>query len=166
MTACTMSFAHGSNDIANAVGPFATIFLIWKDGVFKSSGSPVPVWILAYGGVGLIAGLTTYGYKIMSSLGNRITLHSPSRGFSMEFGSSLTVILATRLGLPVSTTQIISGATIAVGLCNGDVRAVNWKMVLWILFGWVITIPITGVGAGVIFAIILNSPRFGYHSAI
>jgi sodium-dependent phosphate transporter len=128
------------------------------------SKSPVPVWILAYGGIGIVIGLATYGYKIMSVLGNRITLHSPSRGFSMEFGAALTVILATRLALPVSTTQSISGATVAVGLCNGDRRSINWKMVLWICFGWVITIPITGVGAGLIFAIITNSPRFGFKS--
>jgi sodium-dependent phosphate transporter len=161
-----MSFAHGSNDIANAIGPFATIYLIWKEGDFEGSKAPVPVWILAYGGAGLVLGLATYGYKIMAVLGNRITLHSPSRGFSMEFGAAITVAMATRLALPISTTQSIAGSTIAVGLCNGDYKAINWKMVLWICFGWVITLPVTGLFSGLIFAVMINSPRFGFKSTI
>ncbi len=97
----------------------------------------------------------------MRNLGNRITLHSPSRGFSMELGSAVTVVLATRLALPVSTTQCITGATVGVGLCNGDWRTINWRMVAWIYFGWFITLPVTGLIAGCLLAIIINAPQFG-----
>ncbi|KAF2398541.1 phosphate-repressible phosphate permease [Trichodelitschia bisporula] len=160
LTAATASFAHGANDVSNAVGPFATIFLIWHTGQLGSK-TPVPDWILAFGGVAIILGLWLYGYNIMRNLGNRITLHSPSRGFSMELGSAITVILATRLKLPVSTTQCISGATVGVGLCSGDWRTINWRMVAWIYMGWIITLPVTGIISGCLMGIIINAPRWG-----
>jgi sodium-dependent phosphate transporter len=98
MTAATASFVHGANDISNAIGPYATIYEIWSSGTLPvKDKAQVPLWILAFGGVALVIGLWTYGYNIMRNLGNRITLHSPSRGFSMELGSAITVILATRL---------------------------------------------------------------------
>lgn len=98
MTACTASFTHGANDVSNAIGPYSTIFQIWQSGVLPPGGeASVPLWILAFGGVGLVIGLWTYGYHIMHNLGNRLTLHSPSRGFSMELGSTITIIIATRL---------------------------------------------------------------------
>lgn len=128
MTATAASFTHGANDVANAIGPYATVYLIWNSGEQKSE-VPVPIWILAFGGAGIVIGLWTYGYNIMRNLGNRLTLMSPSRGFSMELGSTITIILATRLKLPVSTTQCITGATVGVGLCNGDWRTINWRMV-------------------------------------
>lgn len=115
----------------------------------------------AFGGAAIVVGLWTYGYNIMRNLGNRITLHSPSRGFSMELGSAVTVVLATRLALPVSTTQCITGATVGVGLCNGDWRTINWRMVAWIYFGWFITLPVTGLIAGCLLAVIINAPQFG-----
>ncbi|KAF1986501.1 putative phosphate-repressible Na+/phosphate cotransporter Pho89 [Aulographum hederae CBS 113979] len=160
LTAATASFTHGANDISNAVGPFATIFLIWHTGELSSS-VPVPNWILAFGGIALVIGLWTYGYNIMRNLGNKITLHSPSRGFSMELGSAVTVIMATRLKLPVSTTQCITGATVGVGLCNGDWRTINWKMVAWIYAGWIITLPVAGIISGCLVGIIINAPRWG-----
>ncbi|TRM61011.1 phosphate transporter [Schizophyllum amplum] len=162
MTACTASFAHGSNDISNAVGPFSTIYEVWRSGSYVGAKTPVPTWILAYGAVWLVIGLATYGYNIMRVLGNRLTLHSPTRGFSMELGSSIAVVLASQLALPVSTTQCIVGATAAVGICNGDVRSVNWRGIAWIFASWVITVPITGVVSGCLFGIITNAPRFGY----
>lgn len=106
-------------------------------------------------------GLWTYGYNIMRNLGNKLTLHSPSRGFSMELGSVVTVVMATRLALPVSTTQCITGATVGVGLCSGTWRTVNWRMVAWIYFGWFITLPCTAVIAGGLMAIIINAPSWG-----
>ncbi|KAF7558080.1 hypothetical protein G7046_g5883 [Stylonectria norvegica] len=112
MTACTASFTHGANDVANAIGPYATIYQIWSSGDLAGSKSNVPIWILCFGGAGIVLGIWTYGYNIMRNLGNRLTLHSPSRGFSMELGSAVTIILATRLKLPVSTTQCITGATV------------------------------------------------------
>jgi solute carrier family 20 (sodium-dependent phosphate transporter) len=109
LTASTTSFAHGANDVSNAIGPYTTIYFIWQTGKI-SSKVPVPLWILAFGGGAIVLGLWTYGYNIMRSLGNKITLHSPARGFSMELGAATTIIMATKLALPVSTTQCITGA--------------------------------------------------------
>ncbi|KAK3312837.1 phosphate-repressible phosphate permease [Apodospora peruviana] len=185
MTAATASFTHGANDISNAIGPYATVFQIWNEGALPvKDKAEVPIWILVFGGAMLVIGLWTYGYNIMRNLGNRITLHSPSRGFSMELGSAVTVILATRLSkftyslthsppyltnicadplpeLPVSTTQCITGATVGVGLCSGTWRTINWRMVAWIYMGWIITLPLTGIFSGCLMGIIINAPRWG-----
>ncbi|KAF1956564.1 phosphate transporter [Byssothecium circinans] len=160
MTAATASFAHGANDVSNAIGPLSAIYLIWQSGE-TSSKSPVPIWILVFGGAAISIGLWTYGYNLIINLGNRLTLHSPSRGFSMELGAALTVILATRLGLPISTTQCITGATVGVGLCSGTWRAINWRMIGWIYMGWVVTLPVAGIISGGLMGIIINAPRWG-----
>lgn len=159
LTAATSSFAHGANDVANATGPLATVFLVWSTNDIRKKPE-VPLWILAYGGAGIVIGLWTYGYNIMRNLGNRLTLHSPSRGFSMELGSAVTVVLATRLSLPVSTTQCIVGATMGVAFCNGDLKALNWRMVGWCYGGWIFTLPIAGIISGCLMAIIINAPRW------
>ncbi|EFQ34466.1 phosphate transporter [Colletotrichum graminicola] len=161
MTACTASFTHGANDVANAIGPYATIFQIWNTGVLSGSKSEVPIWILCFGGAGIALGIWTYGYNIMRNLGNRLTLHSPARGFSMELGAAVTIILATRLKLPVSTTQCITGATVGVGLCSGTWRSINWRMVAWIYMGWIITLPTAGIISGCLAGVIVNAPRWG-----
>lgn len=179
MTASAASFVHGANDVANAVGPYASIYQIWKDGVVPGGKSNVPIWILAFGGAGIAIGIWTYGYRIMANLGNRITLMSPARGFSMELGSVVTVVIATRLGmfsspplrkhrvtnrhsaeLPVSTTQCITGAIVGVGLCNGDWRAINWRMVAWIYLGWFITVPTAGLISGCMMGFITYAPNW------
>lgn len=160
MTAATASFTHGANDVANAIGPYTTVYKIWQEGEVTSSKPGVPTWILAYGGAGIVVGLWTYGYHIMKNLGNRLTLQSPSRGFSIELGAAATIILATKLKLPISTTQCITGATVGVGLCNGDWRAINWRMVVWIYIGWMITLPIAGIISGCIMGFVVNAPRF------
>ncbi|KAL4884915.1 phosphate transporter [Aspergillus karnatakaensis] len=161
LTASTASFAHGANDLSNAVGPYATIYSVWKNGSLEGSKTEVPYWILAFGGAALVIGLWTYGYNLMRNLGNRITLHSPSRGFTMELGSAITIIMATKLKLPVSTTQCITGATVGVGLCNGTWKTINWRMVAWIYMGWIITLPVTGIISGCLIGIIVNAPRWG-----
>lgn len=160
LTAATASFTHGANDVANALGPLSAIYLIWSTGELAKT-SPVPVWLLLYGAAAIVIGLWTYGYNIMRNLGNRLTLHSPSRGFSMELGSALTVVMATRLAIPISTTQCITGATVGVGLCTGDIKSINWRMIAWIYFGWIITLPVTGVISGCLMGIILNAPQWG-----
>ncbi|KAF1918939.1 phosphate transporter [Ampelomyces quisqualis] len=160
MTASTTSFAHGANDVSNAIGPYTTIYFIWSTANI-SNKVPVPLWILAFGGAGIVVGLWTYGYNIMRALGNKLTLHSPSRGFSMELGAAITIIMATKLALPVSTTQCICGATVGVGLCNGTWRSINWRMVAWIYMGWFITLPCAGIISGCLMGIILNAPRWG-----
>lgn len=159
LTATAASFTHGANDISNAVGPYATIYEIWRNGAIKND--PVPYWILAFGGCALVLGLWLYGYRIMRNLGNRLTLMSPARGFSMELGTCITLVFATRLKLPVSTTQCITGAIVGVGLCNGDWRAINWRMVGWVYFGWFITLPVTAIFSGCLMGIIINAPRYG-----
>ena len=186
LTACTASFAHGANDVSNAIGPLSVVYYVWSTQLFPGSSEATPIWILVLGAVGIVIGLGTYGWRLMSVLGNRLTLHSPSRGFSMEFGASvswlawwiscscftvtdpipfffpqITVVMASYLGLPVSTTQSITGATVAVSLCNGDWRSTNWKGVAWIFFSWVLTLPIAGIISGCLLGIILNAPRFG-----
>lgn len=159
LTAATASFAHGANDVSNAVGPLSTIYLVWHTGKIGKKAD-VPIWVLAYGGAAIIIGLWTYGYNIMRNMGNRLTLQSPSRGFSMELGAAVTVVMATRLSLPISTTQCIVGATMGVALCNGDVKALNWRMVAWCYAGWIITLPVAGVIAGCLMGIIINAPTW------
>ncbi|KAF9972808.1 hypothetical protein BGZ73_004013 [Actinomortierella ambigua] len=138
LTSCFASFAHGSNDVANAVGPLATIYYIWKHGSVDITGtSPVPAWVLAFGGVAIDIGLLTYGYKVMATLGNKITYLSPSRGFSATLGTSLTVLTCSKLGLPVSTTHCITGSTTSVGLCSGaGLKSINWKVLGFIAVSW------------------------------
>ncbi|KAK7413624.1 Na+/Pi symporter [Neonectria punicea] len=160
MTAAASSFVHGANDVANAVGPYATIYQIWNTGNIAGAKSEVPIWILAFGGAGIVIGLWTYGYNIMANLGNRVTLMSPARGFSMELGSVITIILATRLKLPVSTTQCITGSIVGVGLCNGDWRSINWRMVGWIYMGWFITVPTAGLLSGCLMGFITFAPHW------
>ncbi|KAF3893678.1 Phosphate transporter [Trichophyton interdigitale] len=159
LTAATASFAHGSNDVSNAIGPLTTIYLVWDTNtIAKKAG--VPIWILVFGGAAISIGLWTYGYNMMRQLGNRLTLHSPSRGFSMELGAAITVILASQLGLPISTTQCITGATVGVGFCSGTWKAVNWRMIAWIYLGWFITMPVAGIISGCLMGIIINAPRW------
>ncbi|KAF7551280.1 hypothetical protein G7Z17_g5141 [Cylindrodendrum hubeiense] len=160
MTAASASFVHGANDVANAVGPYASIYQIWQTGEVTGTKAEVPIWILAFGGAGIVIGLWTYGYNIMANLGNRVTLMSPARGFSMELGSVITIILATRLKLPVSTTQCITGAIVGVGLCNGDWRSINWRMVGWIYMGWFITVPTAGLISGCLMGFITFAPHW------
>ncbi|KAG8624215.1 hypothetical protein KVT40_009191 [Elsinoe batatas] len=160
LTAATAAFTHGANDVANAMGPLAAIYSIWQTNVVTDD-SEVPIWILVFGGAAISIGCWTYGYNLIRNLGNRITLHSPWRGFCMELGAALTVVMATRLALPVSTTQCIVGTTVGVGLCAGDLKAINWRMVAWSYSGWFITLPCTAVVAGCLMAFVINAPQFG-----
>nr|XP_019046575.1 solute carrier family 20 (sodium-dependent phosphate transporter) [Kwoniella bestiolae CBS 10118]OCF25505.1 solute carrier family 20 (sodium-dependent phosphate transporter) [Kwoniella bestiolae CBS 10118] len=160
LTACTNSFAHGSNDVANAVGPFAAVYYVWSHGQVTPKDTPTPTWILAFGGAMIVIGLATYGYNIMAVLGNKLTMHSPSRGFSMEFGAAITVLLASQYGIPVSTTMCITGATMGVGVLSSGFKGVNWRALGWIFLGWVLTVPVAGVAAGCLMGIILNAPHF------
>ena len=152
LTAIFASFSHGANDVANAIGPLATIFYIQENQTVTDS-VPVPVWLLMYGGLAIDVGLFTLGHKLMGVLGHEITYLSPSRGFSCELAVSITVITAASMGIPVSTTQCICGATAGVALCNGTFRALNMKLMFKIFGGWIITMPIAGTIAGVVYMI-------------
>lgn len=159
LTAATASFTHGANDVGNAIAPFTTAYEVWSRGEVADTVD-IPLWILCVGGVSIVLGLLTYGYHVMRTLGNRLTLISPSRGFCMELASAATVLMATRLQLPVSTTQCITGATVGVGLANGDWRCINPKLVACIYLGWIVTVPVTAVISGCLMGLILNAPRW------
>ena len=135
-SAMLMSIAHGSNDVANAVGPWAASYETFKSGEVGTE-SDTPVWFLVVAGFLLGLGFWVYGFHIIRSLGNKITQMSPTRGFSIELGAAITVLLASRLALPVSTTQCLVGASLGVALMNFDTGAVNWKQLGFILMGWV-----------------------------
>lgn len=158
-SAMIMSIAHGSNDVANAVGPWSAAYSTWRAGVVETR-SPTPVWMLVVAGFLLGAGFWFFGFHIVRSLGNRITQLSPTRGFSIELGAAITVLLASRLGLPVSTTQCLCGAVLGVALMNYQIGAVNWRQMLWILSGWILTLPIAGLLGGLLMAMSLNTPHF------
>ena len=139
-TACSMAFAHGSNDVANGIGPLAAIVSIARSGEVAQT-SALPLWILVLGGGGIVLGLVTMGYRVMKTIGTKITELTPSRGFCAELAAASTVVLASRLGMPVSTTHIIVGAVLGVGLARG-IAAIDLRVVVRIVTAWVVTLPI------------------------
>jgi PiT family inorganic phosphate transporter len=146
-TACAMAFAHGSNDVANAVGPLAAVISTLKSGSIAAK-SVMPGWVLLIGAAGIVVGLATYGYKVMATVGKKITELTPSRGFAAELGAAGTVVVASGTGLPVSTTQVLVGAVLGVGMARG-IGALNLRVIGTIFMSWVITLPV-----GAVFAII------------
>ena len=143
-TACSMAFAHGSNDVANAVGPLAAVVNVVNSGGVILAKSTMPSWILLLGGAGIVFGLATYGFKVMGTIGRKITELTPSRGFAAELGAAATVVFASGTGLPISTTHTLVGAVLGVGLARG-IGALNLKMIGSIFLSWVVTLP---AGAG------------------
>ena len=145
VTAAFVAFAHGANDVANAVGPLAAVVSIAKTGYTDvPNGVPLARWILAVGGIGIVIGLAMWGYKVIATVGRHITEITPSRGFSAEFATACTVLLASRLGLPVSTTHILVGAVVGVGIAHG-LAALNLKTVTRIAGSWIATLPAAAV---------------------
>lgn len=138
-TASAMAFAHGSNDVANAVGPMAAVISVAQSGALASKAA-LPGWVLLVGGIGIVIGLATLGYKVMKTVGENITELTPTRGFSAEIGAATTVVLASYTGLPVSTTQTLVGAILGVGLARG-IAAIDLRVVGNIFMSWVITLP-------------------------
>ncbi len=143
-TACAMAFAHGSNDVANGIGPLAAVVSIVGSGGEVMQKSELPIWILLLGGGGIVLGLITLGYKVMLTVGKKITELTPSRGFCAELAAATTVVLASRTGLPVSTTHILVGSVLGVGLARG-VGALDLRVVLNIVISWLITLPVGAV---------------------
>lgn len=182
ITACTASFAHGANDVGNAVGVWAAMYSAWSTGETVGSKAPVPLWQIAVIALTICFGFITYGYNIMRGksfavksyspltsristntslvMGNKITYHSPSRGSSMEMGAAITILIFSQYKLPVSTSMCITGATVGVGLCNGTFKAVNWQRVGLLFFSWVMTIPIAGLIGGILMGLTLNAPSY------
>jgi len=139
LSACFVAFAHGANDVANAIGPVAAVLDILQKG-YISETAPVHLWLLALGGVGIVIGLATWGWRVIETVGKKITELTPTRGFSAEFGAATTILLASKLGLPVSTTHCLVGAVLGVGLARG-IRAINLSMLRDIVLSWLITLP-------------------------
>lgn len=149
-TACAMAFAHGSNDVANGIGPVAAVASIISSGGALAQQSALPLWILIMGGAGIVIGLATLGYRVMQTIGTRITQLTPSRGFCATLAAAATVVLASRTGLPVSTTHIAVGAVIGVGLARG-VGAIDLRVIGGIVVSWVVTLPVGGALAALFF---------------
>jgi PiT family inorganic phosphate transporter len=145
ITACFMAFAHGSNDVANAVGPLAGIVTILDSGKVSATGG-VPTWVLVLGGIGIVIGLATYGARVIETVGKNITEMTPTRGFAAEFGAALTILVGSQLGLPLSTTHILVGAVIGVGFARG-IAALNLRVIRSVATSWVITVPATAIVA-------------------
>ena len=149
-TACAMAFAHGSNDVANGIGPLAAVYSIISSGGEVMQSSPLPIWILLLGGAGIVLGLITLGYRVMMTVGKKITELTPSRGFCAELAAATTVVLASRTGLPVSTTHILVGSVLGVGLARG-IGALDLRVVLNIIISWLVTLPAGAIMAMLFF---------------
>ncbi|WP_371194246.1 inorganic phosphate transporter [Glaciecola sp. SC05] len=155
LTACCMAFAHGSNDVANAIGPLAAVVsVVANDGVILES-SPLAWWILPLGGLGIVMGLALFGSRVMKTIGSGITHLTPSRGFAAELAAATTVLIASGTGLPISTTQTLVGAVLGVGIVQG-VAALNGKVIRNIVVSWVVTLP-AGAGFSIIIFFILKA---------
>jgi PiT family inorganic phosphate transporter len=148
-TACSMAFAHGSNDVANAIGPLAAVAGIVSSGGVFVGESALPVWILLLGGIGIVVGLVTWGYKVMATIGRNITELTPSRGFAAELAAATIVVVASGTGIPVSTTHTLVGAVLGVGLARG-IGAINLNVVGKIFLSWVVTLPV-GAALSILF---------------
>ena len=150
VTACGMAFAHGSNDVANAIGPVAAVISVAHTGAVASK-SALPLWVLFLGGGGIVVGLATYGRHVIATVGQKITQLTPSRGFAAELAAATTIVLASGTGLPISTTHTLVGAVLGVGLARG-IDAIDLRVVGRIFVSWVVTIP-----AGALLAIVFFS---------
>lgn len=155
VTACSMAFAHGSNDVANAVGPMAAIISVVQSGGQMGQHALIPTWVLLLGAIGIVIGLLTLGQRVIATVGQEITQLTPSRGFACELAAAGTVVFASGLGLPISTTHSLVGAVLGVGMARG-MAALNLAVVRTIFMSWIITLPAGGFLA-IIFFWILNA---------
>ncbi len=154
-TACLSAFAHGANDVANSIGPYAAIVGIYMN-MSVEAKSEVPIWVLIIGGGGIAIGLAFFGKRVIERMGNELVKITATRGFSMELGASLSVVTASRLGIPVSTTHCQVGSIMAGGVADGR-KNVSWITFAKVVFGWIVTLPVTALVAAGLFS-------FGYYS--
>jgi len=151
-TACYMALAQGANDVANAIGPLAVIYFLVKTGSVGDK-VPVPLFLLLFGGVGIACGIWMAGSRVMNTMGTKITTLTNTRGFSVEFAAATTVLVASKMGLPVSTTHAAVGGVMGVGLARG-IEAVNFRIVLQIMLYWILTVPAAAVTSMILFLIL------------
>lgn len=154
ITACAMAFAHGSNDVANAIGPLAAVISIAHNGVVGSE-SRLPYWVLMLGGAGIVIGLATYGRHVIATVGHKITQLTPSRGFAAELAAATTIVIASGTGIPISTTHTLVGAVLGVGFARG-IEAIDLRVVGRIFVSWVVTIP-AGAFLAIVFFFIFKA---------
>jgi len=154
VTACSMAFAHGSNDVANAIGPLAAVIGVASTGAVAAKSS-LPMWVLILGGGGIVVGLATFGVRVISTVGKKITQLTPSRGFAAELAAATTIVIASGTGMPISTTHTLVGAVLGVGLARG-IEAIDLRVVGRILVSWVITIP-AGAFLAIVFFFIFKT---------
>uniref|UniRef100_A0A8C5LVD6 Phosphate transporter n=1 Tax=Leptobrachium leishanense TaxID=445787 RepID=A0A8C5LVD6_9ANUR len=151
LTACFGSFAHGGNDVSNAIGPLVALWLIYQQGGVMQEAS-TPVWILLYGGVGICAGLWVWGRRVIQTMGKDLTPITPSSGFTIELASAFTVVVASNIGLPISTTHCKVGSVVSVGWIRSR-KAVDWRLFRNIFLAWFVTVPVAGLFSAAIMAI-------------
>lgn len=154
-TACAMAFAHGSNDVANAVGPLAAVVSTIQSGGEITKTTAMPWWVLGLGAMGIVLGLSTFGWRVIKTIGRKITELTPSRGFAAELAAAATVVLASATGLPISTTHTLVGAVLGVGLARG-VEALHLPTIWAVVTSWIVTLP-AGAGLAIVFFYILST---------
>jgi len=165
MSACFVAFAHGANDVANAIGPLAAIVSIVNGGANALvSKTPVPVWILGLGSIGIVIGLSTWGWRVIETIGKKITELTPVRGFSAEFAAATTIVLASRLRIPISTTHTLVGGVLGVGIARG-IESLNPRVVRDIFTSWIVTLP-AGAGMSIVFFLIIKTVFDNFGTAI
>ena len=145
LTACYIAFAHGSNDVANAVGPLSAAL-----NVLGITAQEIPIWVLVMGGLGMVVGMATWGYKVVETIGSKITELTPTRGFSAQFATATVVLLHSYSSLPISTTHTLVGSVIGVGLAGG-IAAVDLSVIWKIISSWVATVPIAALTSMLIY---------------
>ncbi len=150
ISACMVAFGHGANDVANAVGPVSAVIEILRSPMNLMNPTQIPPWLLMFGGAGIVVGLATYGWRVIDTIGHKITQLTPTRGFSAEFAASITILIASKIGMPISTTHSIVGAVLGVGLARG-ISALNFPLIKGILMSWIITIPCSALLAMIFF---------------
>ncbi|KAM6177660.1 sodium-dependent phosphate transporter 1 isoform 1-T1 [Rhynchocyon petersi] len=151
LTACFGSFAHGGNDVSNAIGPLVALYLVYETADVHSKAA-IPIWLLLYGGVGICIGLWVWGRRVIQTMGKDLTPITPSSGFSIELASALTVVIASNIGLPISTTHCKVGSVVSVGWLRSK-KAVDWRLFRNIFMAWFVTVPISGVISAAIMAV-------------
>lgn len=139
ISACFVAFAHGANDVANAIGPVAVVLSALQHGSIQQSAA-IPTWLLAFGGLGIVIGLATWGWRVIETIGKKITELTPTRGFCAEFGAAITILIASKMGMPISTTHCLVGAVLGVGFARG-IRALNLRTLKEIVLSWIVTLP-------------------------